>query len=223
MKKSKRIVAAVLSAVMVAALGSGSALAAESQDTPQNMASIEDERARLKRLNPHITDEEWEWFEEIESPEANGLILVNETKRVENGHLIIDSYYTDAVSPHNVGQREYRAYSKIFVDGTEYSQMIAKTYLTAVFDYDNTMFTKHVKVVDGSIKVNWVKVIDGEYPCYVTHKEYAKPQYEYNFDFHADAVYSLTLKLGLRDIQEYKTTITVNEHGEQVSKTVTFQ
>lgn len=84
MKKTKGILAALLSAVMAAVLVSGSAMAAQdtTDTTPESVISVEDEMARLRRLNPHITEEQWEIAETFEDPEMNGLILVDETQEL---------------------------------------------------------------------------------------------------------------------------------------------
>lgn len=228
MKKSKRITAAVLSMVMTAVLCSGSVLAAEADNlmdtNSESVAGIEDEIARLKRFNPQITDEQWARYEKFQNPEANGLLKVDETERVENGHCIVESYYIDAINPCNEGVKEYSASSSIYLDETQ-NDLIAKQYMWAVFDYNNDKFNLHVKVVEDSIDGFWIKeTSDSVYPMEEgVSRKWDKPQYMFNFDYYADANYAVTLRLGLRDVQTYTTTITVKENGEMVTPRLQYQ
>lgn len=229
MKKFNKITVMGLSAITATILCTGFAMAAEVPDevshgtsvvsSDMGMASIFDSAQELdlrKRLNPNITADEWEIVERFDNPEANGLVLVDETERVENGKLIVDSVYTDSAVPFVEGQNKYYAASKIFVDGTEYSPLIATAYLSATFKYDNDRFIKNVHVVDGSISNFWIKEIEGDYPQEINKCDPVVIDNEvYNFKRYSQVEYHLTLKLGLRDTQEYVTTLAVNEDGEQ--------
>ena len=220
---------------MAASIGSNTAMAAEAENimgaAAESPVGIEDEMARLRRLNPDITDEEWEKFEKINNPEANGLIKVDEVERMENGHYIIESYYTDAVSPCNEGVKEYWASCRLFVNGPNSTHM-ATMYLTATFDYDNFLLSKHINVVPGSIEGHWIKLIDGEYPSVVIdengkpkEKTWIKPQHQHDFIYYAEAHYTITLKLGLKleNEYDYDLMIEVSENGEQVSPKSSYQ
>lgn len=117
---------------------------------------------QLKRFNPQLTNEQWEAVEKFKNPEANGLILVSETERVEDGNLIINSYYTDAINPRVVGQSRYTAYTGIFSDPMTQNELLLTTYMDATFNYSGV--TKSVHVVPGSVSGFYLKEpISSEY------------------------------------------------------------
>lgn len=232
MKKTKKILAALLSATMAAVLVSGSAMAAEAQNTTgadnESVVSTEDEAERLRRINPHITDEDWEIIERFEELEANGSILVGETERSENGLRIVESYYLDAINPLSSNTKTYRAITQVFqnADGNTSGELVLKTYLHADFTYDSE--ENSVDVVRSSVWKNTIvyykgeesdlKIIDGgeaegvEVPLYIYSKKYEDGIYVCTIDYTTKARWYNTRYM------LYHTEISVASNGDCRSK-----
>lgn len=221
MRNLNSIAAAVLSAVMAAALVSGSAMATEVPDADGTYSEVtidaNDEMEQLKRLNPQLTDEQWETYEKLKDPEANGLILVSETERMEDGKLIVDSYYTDAIDPLVVGQKKYSAYSRIFSDGTRDGELLLITYMNATFDYSG--LTRSVHVVPGSVTGFYV-----EEPICKEYFEILKDEASdeetlgiRDFKQTSEVKYVVHVWISFNNYKTYETRIKVNEDGEQLT------
>lgn len=183
---------------------------------PANAVDTESKMARLKRLNPQLTEEQWEMVEKYEDPEENGLILVGETLRTEDGQLIIDSYYTDAINPLVNGQKEYSAATRIFSDGTTDGVLLVTIYMGAKFEYNSDR--NEVIVVDKSTNGFALKQVDTDYP-HVLDTVAGKPYYENNYyPKRGNAYCTTSVVWGYgQPSKPYNTTITVNARGEQIS------
>lgn len=223
MKKHNKIAAALLTTMIAASLGSGTAMAAEVQNTtdtyPESVVGIEDEMARLKRLNPHLTEEQWETVEKYQDPEANGLILVSEEQRVEDGQLIVDSYYTDAVSPLVSGRKTYSAFTRIFSDGTTDGELLLSIYMNATFNYNSE--DNYIEYERYSVDGFYLKQVDTEYPIVLGDNKTLDPVYDEDMGIRrGTALYVVTVRWW-DIVRNYTTVITVDSSGRQIGSGLT--
>ena len=227
MKKTKRTLAAFLSAMMAAVLVTGSAMAAQdiTGAALESLVGVEDEMARLRRLNPYITEEQWEMAERLEYPEMNGLILVDETQELEDGQLVVFSYYTDAINSISSGKSRYYATTRMFSNGTTDGILILKTYLSAEFEYDSE--SDYLWIVPNSKSAFSIKEIDSQYPIIKDGDPHEDNSEKINEYYVADQIgtctkyaliYETIVLWSYSEKKTYSTTLTVGSDGRQYSK-----
>lgn len=179
----------------------------------------EDEEAWLKMLNPQVTDEQWELYESFENPEAAGWVIVNETERMENGHLIVDKIYTEAAVPafEVEGEKSFGASSEVFLNGDRNSKLLMRMFVRATFSWKNMPATERFARVDeNSINGFYIKQVDDqELKVLADYPDY-RVDFIYNFQTCAKATYYVVTKDASENIKTYNVEVAVNSMGEQV-------
>lgn len=185
----------------------------------QSAADDEDEWAELKRINPQVTDEQWELSKRLEDPETYGLVLVSETERIEDGHLIVDSVYTDAAVPafEVEGQKRFSGKSTVFKNDNRNDGEIMRIYAYATFEWKNyPPEEKFARVVSGSVNGYCIRKGEGRDLEIVVEYPDSDDDITYNFNRCAKASYNCVLKLAPQKTKTYSAEIIVTSYGEQV-------
>lgn len=211
MKKFKKTITALLSALAVVMTIGTTAMAAEvsSEEIAADEQNSENKNALFSR-------------DVMEDPEAYGLVLVEEAAEVEGDFTVVTKIYTEDV-PETLA--ELPTGSKVFAQMKflydDKGDVILKTFLAGLFSWDcNDYYAAVDKDSATYYTDNSYKDKDAPYPDYYEHKVYAESNVPINFDKCGYLRYSITVIKSLTDTStRLDNVIAVTCQGYQVDVT----